>query len=72
MLTTKQISEIMNCGLWMARRRMETAGIKCLMKPFGHGRKAYWNITEAQIHTFPRSGQVPSLFVGTSAKPALK
>lgn len=49
MLTTKQISEIMNCGLWMARRRMENAGIKCEMKAFGHGRKAYWNITEDQV-----------------------
>ena len=49
MLTTKQISEIMNCGLWMARRRMESAGIKCDMKAFGHGRKAYWNITEEQV-----------------------
>lgn len=51
MLTTKQISEIMNCGLWMARRRMESAGIKCDMKAFGHGRKAYWNITEEQLRT---------------------
>ena len=49
MLTTKQISEIMGRGLCMARRKMESAGIKCEMKTFCHGRKAYWNITEEQV-----------------------
>lgn len=49
MLTTKQIKEIMGCGEWMARRRMKAAGVKCRMKPFGHGRKAYWYITEEQL-----------------------
>lgn len=49
MLTTKQISEIMGSGLWMARRRMTEAGIKCEMKAFDHGRKAYWHITEEQL-----------------------
>lgn len=49
MLTTKQITEIMNCGEGMARRKMRSAGVKCRMKAFGHGRKAYWYITEEQL-----------------------
>lgn len=49
MLTTKQITEIMGCCVQTAKRKMEEAGIKVQMQSFAHGRKAYWNVTVAQV-----------------------
>lgn len=72
MLTTKQISEIMNCGLWMARRRMENAGIKYEMKAFGHGRKAYWNITEDQVRALGIQEKPPTVTQQAAALSALE
>lgn len=45
----KQITKILSCSRTTAINRMLKAGIKCEERPFRHGRKFYYNVTEQQL-----------------------
>ena len=49
MMDIKQITKILGCGRATAINRMLKAGIKSEERPFRHGRKYYYKVTEQRL-----------------------